>query len=183
MKLLIVLGLFPLFSAQFFGSFLQPTGGLGQANNNNNNRNNYSGLNNNNNYRNNYNYSGSSKNNNNNLLGLDKVNAELVSQLRTMTSSLVNTLRQINNNPDAAPFINNMFRMTDSVCLGSMEEAIQAIEQGTNVASVGLVESTKVLDSSITGSNRIMQASLEAAMEALRKLTGSSQNNRSNGKY
>merc|ERR1712218_376065 len=107
MKLLIVLGLFPLFSAQqgfpqgFMMGFPQ-----GQARSQGNPQKEYNsnmwgfGMNNMNNGLGMITYNSNGNNNNNNNLdngvfSLDKLNAGLIQQLRFMTDSLVNMLQQV----------------------------------------------------------------------------------------
>ena len=183
MKLLIVLGLFPLFSAQQFGfgsfSSASPSSqSHGYRQNNNNNNNDWPGLD----FNNNNNFGGFGSNNNNkqvekneNLPGLDRINAELIRQLRAITESLVSMLRQVATDPQAGPAVNSIFNSVNSVCLSSMDEAIEAIQQGTSVAEAGLVESTKLLDNALGQTSSLGQESLQAGIEALTALTGSSE--------
>ena len=90
MKLLIVLGLFPLFSASPFNSFHPSV---------------YQG--------NNYN--------------LD------LSQVRNMAQILIADLRALNADPNSAKIISEIFEKTNKHCLRDMEDAILAIQEGTQL--------------------------------------------------
>ena len=104
MKFLIVLGLFPLFSASPYWAnrFLPQPFFSGYSN--------YPSLNNN--------------------LGPNLYNNQGLSlQARSQTDSLVSTLRELARDPMASQAINRVFNK-DAVCLNNMEEAIQAILEG-----------------------------------------------------
>ena len=124
MKFLIVLGLFPLFSASpfwvpFFSGFP-----------------NYPDL---------YNNQG---------LNLYS-SQDLGLQARSQTDSLVSTLRDLAQDPVASQAVNRVFNK-DAVCLNNMEEAIQAIQEGSR-----LVEAAE-------GDLR----TLNSRVESLMRLTG-----------
>ena len=104
MKFLIVLGLFPLFSASPYWAnrFLPQPFFSGYSN--------YPSLYNN--------------------LGPNLYNNQGLSlQARSQTDSLVSTLRELARDPMASQAINRVFN-NDAVCLNNMEEAIQAIQEG-----------------------------------------------------
>ena len=118
MKLLIVLGLFPLFSAQRFGFDF---GGFGSGNNG------YQGKQGNNGYQ------GKQGNNgyqgkqgiSENLPGVDRINGMLISQLKSMTNSLTGMMKEVANNPQTGPTVNTMFDSLANGCVTNMDEAIQ----------------------------------------------------------
>ena len=144
MKLLIVLGLFPLFSAQQFGSFPQ-------GYNNNNNPNNWPGFdfsNNNNNYNNNQ-WAGFdfSDNDNSDLLSLDGLNYRLIQQLRFMTKSLASMMEQVAQDPRA----NEVFKVMDKICVSNMDETIDILKVGSKAAEKALLKADEVLDDAIDG--------------------------------
>ena len=130
MKLLIVLGLFPLFSAQWFGSK------SGSRSNNNM----YSGFGSGNNgyqgKQGNIGYQGKQgKQGNNdyqgkygkseNLPGVDRINNMLISQLKSMTNSLTGMMKEVADNPQARPTVDTMFDTLANGCVTNMDEAIQ----------------------------------------------------------
>ena len=163
MKLLIVLGLFPLFSAQqgFPQGFMMgfPQGqarsqGNPQKEYNSNNNNNMWGLNMNN--MNNglgmmtYNSNGNNNNNNNQdngVFSLDKLNAGLIQQLRFMTDSLVNMLQQVAKDPRT----NEVFKVMDKICVSNMDETIEILKVGSNAAEKALLDADQLLDSAVAG--------------------------------
>ena len=100
MKLLIVLGLFPLFSAQRFGFDF---GGFGSGNNG---------------------YQGK-QGNSENLPGVDRINNMLISQLKSMTNSLTGMMKEVADNPQARPTVDTMFDSLANGCVTNMDEAIQ----------------------------------------------------------
>ena len=100
MKLLIVLGLFPLFSAQRFGFDF---GGFGSGNNG---------------------YQGK-QGNSENLPGVDRINGMLISQLKSMTNSLTGMMKEVADNPQARPTVDTMFDSLANGCVTNMDEAIQ----------------------------------------------------------
>ena len=53
--------------------------------------------------------------------------------LRTRAQELISTLKQLENEPKAADTIKKLFSDENSVCLSSLEEAIEAIEEGTQL--------------------------------------------------
>merc|ERR1711953_671857 len=161
MKLLIVLGLFPLFSAQqgfpqgFMMGFPQ-----GQARSQyNSNYNNYKNNNNNNmwgfgmNNMNNglgmmtYNSNGNNDNQGNGVFSLDKLNAGLIQQLRFMTDSLVNMLQQVAKDPRT----NEVFKVMDKICVSNMDETIEILKVGSNAAEKALLDADQLLDSAVAG--------------------------------
>merc|ERR1711953_1322673 len=162
MKLLIVLGLFPLFSAQqgfpqgFMMGFPQ-----GQARSQyNSNYNNYKNNNNNNNMwgfgmnnMNNglgmmtYNSNGNNDNQGNGVFSLDKLNAGLIQQLRFMTDSLVNMLQQVAKDPRT----NEVFKVMDKICVSNMDETIEILKVGSNAAEKALLDADQLLDSAVAG--------------------------------
>ena len=130
MKLLIVLGLFPLFSAQRFGFDF---GGFGSGNNG------YQGKQGNIGYQGkqgkqgNNGYQGKQGNNgyqgkqgkSENLPGVDRINNMLISQLKSMTNSLTGMMKEVANNPQTGPTVNTMFDSLANGCVTNMDEAIQ----------------------------------------------------------
>ena len=142
MKLLIVLGLFPLFSAQQFGFGSYPSGY-----NNNNNNNLWSGLD----FNNNNNFGGlgySSGSSSSNIdLSLDSLNNGLIQQLRLMTNSLASMLKQVAKDPRA----NEVFKAMDKICVSNMDETIEILKVGSNAAEKALLNADKVLDDAIDG--------------------------------
>ena len=161
MKLLIVLGLFPLFSAQqgFPQGFMMgfPQGQARSQGNPqkeyNNNNNNMWGFNMNN--MNNglgmitYNSNGNNNNNNqdNGVFSLDKLNAGLIQQLRFMTDSLVNMLQQVAKDPRT----NEVFKVMDKICVSNMDETIEILKVGSNAAEKALLDADQLLDSAVAG--------------------------------
>ena len=142
MKLLIVLGLFPLFSAQQFGFGSYSSG---YNNNNNmwpgldftsNNNNNFGGLG----------YSSGSSSSNIDL-SLDSLNNGLIQQLRLMTNSLASMLKQVAKDPRA----NEVFKAMDKICVSNMDETIQILKVGSNAAEKALLNADKVLDDAVDG--------------------------------
>ena len=118
MKLLIVLGLFPLFSAQRFGFDF---GGFGSGNNG------YQGKQGNNGYQGkqgNNGYQGK-QGNSENLPGVDRINNMLISQLKSMTNSLTGMMKEVADNPQARPTVDTMFDTLANGCVTNMDEAIQ----------------------------------------------------------
>merc|ERR1712025_1313148 len=163
MKLLIVLGLFPLFSAQQYGSFSQGfnnnlRSGFDFNSNNNNNNNLWSGFDFNNNNNNqwagfdfnsnsNSNLGYSSRSSSNVDLSLDSLNADLIQQLRFMTNSLASMLKQVAKDPRA----NEVFKVMDKICVSNMDETIEILKVGSNAAEKALLEADKVLDDAVKG--------------------------------
>ena len=141
MKLLIVLGLFPLFSAQQFDF-----GSYSSGYNNNNNNNMWSGLD----FNNNNNFGGlgySSGSSSNIDLSLDSLNNGLIQQLRLMTNSLASMLKQVAKDPRA----NEVFKAMDKICVSNMDKTIQILKVGSNAAEKALLNADKVLDDAIDG--------------------------------
>merc|ERR1712025_266274 len=150
MKLLIVLGLFPLFSAQQYGSFSQGfnnnlRSGFDFNSNNNNNNNLWSGFDFNSNSNNNLGYS--SRSSSNVDLSLDSLNAGLIQQLRFMTSSLASMLKQVAKDPRA----NEVFKVMDKICVSNMDETIEILKVGSNAAEKALLDADQLLDSAVAG--------------------------------
>ena len=117
-------------------------------------------------------YSSNNENNinqNQNQPGLDGINAQLIQQLRFMTDSLVSTLQKVAKDPKNGPMIDNVFGLINNVCIGSMEETIELIKQGTNAAEMALLDSTKLLDDVIEGNVKLDREGLEAAREAVKE--------------
>merc|ERR1712038_550961 len=167
MKLLIVLGLFPLFSAQRFGFDF---GGFGSGNNG------YQGKQGNNGYQGkqgNNGYQGK-QGNSENLPGVDRINGMLISQLKSMTNSLTGMMKEVANNPQTGPTVNTMFDSLANGCVTNMDEAIQAMQQGVGVAEAGLLGATDLLDAAIEGTSTFGEESLQAGVEAINALGGSS---------
>merc|ERR1712025_853181 len=140
MKLLIVLGLFPLFSAQrgfpqgFMMGFPQ-----GQARSQGNPQKEYNSNN---------NMWGFGMNNmNNGVFSLDKLNAGLIQQLRFMTDSLVNMLQQVAKDPRT----NEVFKVMDKICVSNMDETIEILKVGSNAAEKALLDADQLLDSAVAG--------------------------------
>ena len=151
MKLLIVLGLFPLFSAQQFGygSLPRPQS-QGLLNNNNwpafnfnNNKNNFGGFS-----SSNYNKNNNNKNQNG-FSGaiLGGINGKLIEQLRFMTDSLSAMLKQAAQDPRT----NEVFRVMDKICVSNMDETIQMLKLGSNAAELSLLDVTDLLDDAVEG--------------------------------
>ena len=181
MKLLIVLGLIPLFSAQQMG-FLPSMMGFRQAQGKAQaqgstqkkyNNNNMWGFNFNNNnmwgkssggktsYTNN-----NQNKNNENLPGLDGVNAALIGQMRFMTDALESSLQNAAQDPRIpAPVI---------------DDTIKLLNLGTNAAEMALLDSTKLLNDAIEGKVQIkagkegLAAAKAASDEAFNKLASKS---------
>ena len=120
MKLLIVVGLFPLISAEatFYPGFPFPPGLFGRN---------------------------AAPRNNNNI--------RRNSEIRTLARELISTLRELENEPQAARTIEKLFSDKNSVCLRSLDEAIEAINQGTR-----LVEAAE-------GDIRTLNSRVETLME------------------
>merc|ERR1712203_198764 len=168
MKLLIVLGLIPLFSAQQLGFMGFPNmmgfrqaQGRAQAqgspkkeynNNNNNNNNNKWAL------------------NKDNLFGLNQLNNGLVQQLRFMTDSVVSMLEVAAQDPRT----NDVFKGMDKICVSNMEEMLQ---RGGDAAEKALLDSTELLDDAVEGKLKVNKEGFEAAKvateEAFNQLSGS----------
>ena len=127
MKLLIVLGLFPLFSAQRFGFDF---GGFGSGNNGYQGKqgnNGYQGKQGNNGYQGkqgNNGYQGK-QGNSENLPGVDRINGMLISQLKSMTNSLTGMMKEVADNPQARPTVDTMFDTLANGCVTNMDEAIE----------------------------------------------------------
>ena len=162
MKLLIVLGLFPLFSAQqgFPQGFMMgfPQGQARSQGNPqkeyNSNSNNIWGFdfNNMNNMNNGlgmitYNSNGNNNNQGNGVFSLDKLNAGLIQQLRFMTDSLVNMLQQVAKDPRT----NEVFKVMDKICVSNMDETIEILKVGSNAAEKALLDADQLLDSAVAG--------------------------------
>merc|ERR1711953_436277 len=157
MKLLIVLGLFPLFSAQqgFPQGFMMgfPQGNPQKEYNSNYNNNMWGfGMNNMNNGLGMITYNSNGNNNNNNNQGtgvfsLDKLNAGLIQQLRFMTDSLVNMLQQVAKDPRT----NEVFKVMDKICVSNMDETIEILKVGSNAAEKALLDADQLLDSAVGG--------------------------------
>ena len=191
MKLLIVLGLIPLFSAQQMGflpsmmGFRQAQGkaqaqGSTQKKYNNNNMWGFN-FNNNNMWgkssggKTSYNNNNQNKNNEN-LPGLDGVNAALIGQMRFMTDALESTLQKAAQDPNNAPVIDNVFKVMNDICVSSIDETIKKLKLGSNAAEMALLDSTKLLNGALDGSVKIkvgkegLDAAKAAADEAFNKL-------------
>ena len=176
MKLLIVLGLFPLFSAQQFGygSLPRPQGqGLLNNNNwpafnfnNNNNKNNFGG----------FSSSSSNYNNNKNENGfsgaiLGGINGKLIEQLRFMTDSLSAMLKQAAQDPRT----NEVFKVMDKICVSNMDETIQMLKLGSNAAELSLLDVTDLLDDAVEGKLKNPEAArqeIEDKFEVLKQQAG-----------
>ena len=196
MKLLIVLGLIPLISAQQMGFFGFPsiktqgrTKAQGSRSYGNSgkkyNSNNMWGLNFNNNNNNMWgkssgSYSNDQNQKNENLPGLDGVNAALIGQLRFMTDALESTLQKAAQDPNNAQAIDGVFEVMNNICVGSIDETIQLLNLGTNAAEMALLDSTDLLDDAIEGKVKIkagkegVAAAKAAADEAFSKLASKS---------
>merc|ERR1711913_78146 len=167
MKLLIVLGLFPLFSAQQFGfgSFSKaPPRSQHRQKNNNNKINNWPmfGFNNKNN---NFGYGGNI---------IDGINAELIRSLRFMTDSLANMLMQVADDPRTE----QVFKAMDSVCVSNMQETIAALRAGSRAAEQALLDSTELLVDAAKGDIRASpEDSRKHIEQAFKKLSGNAQRN------
>lgn len=199
MKLLIVLGLIPLFSAQQMGflgfpnmkAYRQAQGraqGNHQKEYNNNNNNNLWGLM----FpgfpgfgtlsagtgggQTSYSSSGNNKEENqqDNLFGLKGLNNQLAQQLRFMTDVLVSMLQQVAQDPRT----DEVFKVMDKICVSNMEETIEALRRGTDAAEMALLDSTDLLDDAVQGKVKLNKEGLEAAKvateEAFNKLSSSS---------
>ena len=183
MKLLIVLGLIPLISAQQMGYFDFPQGranthdsrGYGNAGKKYNSYNMW-GLNNNNNNNNMWgmsagiggqpSYSNNQYQNNENLPGLDGVNTALIGQMRSMTDAVESSLQNAAQDPRIpAPVI---------------DDTIKLLNLGTNAAEMALLDSTKLLNDAIEGKVQIkagkegLAAAKAASDEAFNKLASKS---------
>ena len=196
MKLLIVLGLIPLISAQqmgFFGFPSMKTQGRTKAQSSRSygnsgkkyNSNNMWGLNFNNNNNNMWgkssgSYSNDQNQKNENLPGLDGVNAALIGQLRFMTDALESTLQKAAQDPNNAQAIDGVFEVMNNICVGSIDETIQLLNLGTNAAEMALLDSTDLLDDAIEGKVKIkagkeeVAAAKTASDEAFSKLASKS---------
>ena len=191
MKLLIVLGLIPLFSAQQMGflpsmmGFRQAQGkaqaqGSTQKKYNNNNMWGFNFNNNNMWGKSSGSYSNDQNQKNENLPGLDGVNAALIGQLRFMTDALESTLQKAAEDPNNAQAIDGVFEVMNNICVGSIDETIQLLNLGTNAAEMALLDSTDLLDDAIEGKVKIkagkegVAAAKAAADEAFSKLASKS---------
>ena len=186
MKLLIVLGLFPLFSAQQFGygSLPRPQGqGLLNNNNwpafnfnNNNNKNNFGG----------FSSSSSNYNNNKNENGfsgaiLGGINGKLIEQLRFMTDSLSAMLKQAAQDPRT----NEVFRVMDKICVSNMDETIQMLKLGSNAAELSLLDVTDLLDDAVEGKVKSPEAArqeIEDKFNVLKQQAGATSSSSSRRK-
>merc|ERR1711953_1158527 len=192
MKLLIVLGLFPLFSAQqgfpqgFMMGFPQ-----GQARSQGNPQKEY-----NSNYNmwgfgmNNglgmmtYNSNGNNNNNNNQdngVFSLDKLNAGLIQQLRFMTDSLVNMLQQVAKDPRT----NEVFKVMDKICVSNMDETIQMLKLGSDTAELSLLDVTDLLDDAVEGKVKSPEAArqeIEEKFNVLKQQAGATSSSSSRRK-
>ena len=180
MKLLIVLGLIPLISAQQMGYFDFPQGrantygsrGYGNSGKKYNS-NNMWGLNNNNNMwglptgiGGQPSYSNNQYQKNENLPGLDGVNTALIGQMRSMTDAVESSLQNAAQDPRIpAPVI---------------DDTIKLLNLGTNAAEMALLDSTKLLNDAIEGKVQIkagkegLAAAKAASDEAFNKLASKS---------
>ena len=197
MKLLVVLGLIPLISAQQMGFLGFPSmmgvtyqgqgkgssGTQKKYNNNlsmwgfNNMRGKSSGsagkTSNSNNY-----YSNSQSQNNENLPGLDGINSALIGQMRFMTDALESTLQKAAQDPKNAQVIDGVFQVMNNICVNSIDETIQLLNVAGDAAEMALVDSTNLLDDAIEGKVKInAEAAKAAADEALNKLNNLSGKN------
>ena len=118
MKFLIVLGLFPLFSAspvnpwlRFFSGFFNINQRPSLYNNQGYNQ---------------YNNQGFNRYNNQ---GYNRYNNQLS---RSNSQDLVSLLRELAQDPRASQTINKVFNK-DAVCLNNIEEAIEAVEEGSRL--------------------------------------------------
>ena len=183
MKLLIVLGLFPLFSAQQFGygSLPRPQG-QGLLNNNNwpafnfnNNKNNFGGFS-----------SSSSNYNNKNENGfsgaiLGGINGKLIEQLRFMTDSLSAMLKQAAQDPRT----NEVFKVMDKICVSNMDETIQMLKLGSNAAELSLLDVTDLLDDAVEGKVKSPEAArqeIEEKFNVLKQQAGATSSSSSRRK-
>merc|ERR1719278_2357657 len=182
MKLLIVLGLFPLFSAQQFGfgSLPRPQS-QGLLNNNNwpafnfnNNKNNFGG------------FSSSNYNNNKNENGfsgaiLGGINGKLIEQLRFMTDSLSAMLKQAAKDPRT----NEVFKVMDKICVSNMDETIQMLKLGSDAAELSLLDVTDVLDDAVEGKVKSPEAArqeIEEKFNVLKQQAGATSSSSSRRK-
>ena len=189
MKLLIVLGLFPLFSAQQFGygSLPRPQS-QGLLNNNNwpafnfnNNKNNFGGFS-----SSNYNKNNNNKNQNG-FSGaiLGGINGKLIEQLRFMTDSLSAMLKQAAQDPRT----NEVFKVMDKICVSNMDETIQMLKLGSNAAELSLLDVTDLLDDAVEGKVKSPEAARQEIEEKFNVLkqqagaTSSSSSRRKNYNY
>ena len=194
MKLLIVLGLIPLFSAQQLGFIGFPTNMMGfrqaqgraraqgspkkQYNNNNNmwamNFPGFGTLSSGNGGKKTYSNTGNKENQENNLFGLNQLNNGLVQQLRFMTDSLVAMLEVAAKDPRT----NDVFKVMDKICVSNMEETIEMLQRGSDAAEKALLDSTELLDDAVEGKLKVNKEGFEAAKvateEAFNQLSGSS---------
>ena len=193
MKLLIVLGLFPLFSAQQFGygSLPRPQGqGLLNNNNwpafnfnNNKNKNNFGGFSS---SSSNYNKNNNNNNNNDGFSGdiLGGINGKLIEQLRFMTDSLSAMLKQAAQDPRT----NEAFKVMDKICVSNMDETIQMLKLGSNAAELSLLDVTDLLDDAVEGKVKSPEAARQEIEEKFNVLkqqagaTSSSSSRRNNYK-
>ena len=190
MKLLIVLGLFPLFSAQQFGfgsfssSLPRPQGQQGLNNNNwpafnfnnKNNKNNFGG----------FSSSSSNYNNNKNENGfsgaiLGGINGKLIEQLRFMTDSLSAMLKQAAQDPRT----NEVFKVMDKICVSNMDETIQMLKLGSNAAELSLLDVTDLLDDAVEGKVKSPEAArqeIEEKFNVLKQQAGATSSSSSRRK-
>ena len=171
MKLLIVLGLIPLISAQQMGYFDFPQGrantygsrGYGNSGKKYNS-NNMWGLS--TGAGGNPSYSNNQYQKNENLPGLDGVNTALIGQMRSMTDAVESSLQNAAQDPRIpAPVI---------------DDTIKLLNLGTNAAEMALLDSAKLLNDAIEGKVQIkagkegLAAAKAASDEAFNKLASKS---------
>ena len=186
MKLLIVLGLFPLFSAQQFGfgsfsSSLPRSQGQGVIQNNK--VNNWPAFNFNTNKNDNLGGFRSSAGNNQPFAGaiLGGLNGKLIEQLRFMTDSLSAMLKQAAQDPRT----NEVFKVMDKICVSNMDETIQMLKLGSNAAELSLLDVTDLLDDAVEGKVKSPEAArkeIEEKFNVLKQQAGATSSSSSRRK-
>jgi len=58
---------------------------------------------------------------------------DIIADTRVLSNQVQSTLKQLGSNPISADIINQIINDKDNVCLGSLEEGIEAIETGTKL--------------------------------------------------
>ena len=58
---------------------------------------------------------------------------DIIADTRVLSNQVQSTLKQLGSNPISADIINQIINDKDNVCLGSLEEGIEAIEAGTKL--------------------------------------------------
>ena len=68
-----------------------------------------------------------------NLRTTNLSSGDIIADTRVLSNQVQSTLKQLGSNPISADIINQIINDKDNVCLGSLEEGIEAIETGTKL--------------------------------------------------